>query len=171
LGIPLGIHSSWPLIAALVAFSLAMEYFPAEYPGWAPELYWITAVVTTILFFASVVTHELRQSIVALREGLPVRSITLFIFGGLAQIGREPSTAATELRIAAAPMLAASGTYLSRINFMLAVFNLLPGFPLDGGRILRAALWATTGNFPRWGRDWHSRSSSWVAGRSSGATR
>ena len=166
-GIPLGIHYSWPLIAALVAFSLAKGYFPTEYPGWSSELYWITAVITTIFFFASVVTHELGHSIVALREGLPVRSITLFIFGGLAQIGREPRTAAAELRIAAAgpvvslglaglfralsflpaaPMLAASGTYLSRINLMLAVFNLLPGFPLDGGRILRAILWATTGN-------------------------
>lgn len=163
LGIPIGAHSSWLLIAGLVTISLARGYFPREYPGWGPETYWVVAAITAALFFASVLIHELGHSIVARREGLPVHGITLFVFGGIAQIGREPSSAFSELRIAIAgpltslalagafrvlglleivhPVLGAPGIYLSRINALLALFNLIPGFPLDGGRVLRAMLW------------------------------
>lgn len=169
LGIPVGVHSSWFLVAALVTWSLASGYFPQEYPGWATATYWLVGVVTAVLFFGSVLIHELGHSVVALREGVPVRAITLFIFGGVAQIEREPPTAIAEFRIAIAgpitslvlagmfgvlglaartnPVPAAPAVYLARINLMLAFFNLIPGFPLDGGRVLRAALWQYGGNF------------------------
>jgi Zn-dependent protease len=169
LGIPIRLHSSWFLIAALVTWSLAGGYFSQEYPGWAATTYWIIGAVTAVLFFASVLLHELGHSILALREKVPVRSITLFIFGGVAQIGREPSTAGAEFRIAIAgpltslllagiasllgrildvsAVLAAPFVYVARINLMLALFNMIPGFPLDGGRVLRALLWGLGGSF------------------------
>ncbi|MFQ5854613.1 MAG: site-2 protease family protein [Anaerolineae bacterium] len=168
-GIPIGVHSSWFLVAALITWSLASGYFPQEYPGWTRMTYWIVGVITAILFFASVLIHELGHSVVALREGVPVRGITLFIFGGVAQIEREPPTAGAELRIAIAgpitslvlagifsllgltatlnPVSAAPAVYLGRINLMLALFNLIPGFPLDGGRVLRALFWQYGGSF------------------------
>jgi Zn-dependent protease/predicted transcriptional regulator len=167
-GIPINLHVSWFLIAALIIWSLASTYFPRAYPGWATTTYWIVGAVTAILSFASVLLHELGHSVVALREKVPVRNITLFIFGGVAQIGSEPQTAGAELRIAiAGPLtslvlaglsgllslgvaavapLAAPFTYLTRINLMLALFNLIPGFPLDGGRVLRAVLWGLGGS-------------------------
>lgn len=168
-GIPIGVHSSWFLVAALITWSLAGGYFPQEYPTWGSATYWIVGAITAALFFASVLVHELGHSIVALREGVPVRGITLFIFGGVAQIGSEPPTAGAEFRIAIAgpvtsfalaglfgllgltatinPVAAAPAVYLGRINLLLAGFNLIPGFPLDGGRVLRAALWQYAGNF------------------------
>ena len=102
LGIPIRLHSSWFLVAALVTWSLAGGYFPQEYPGWAATTYWVVGAVTAIFFFGSVLLHELGHSVLALREKVPVRSITLFIFGGVAQIGREPPTAGAEFRIAIA---------------------------------------------------------------------
>lgn len=168
-GIPIGVHSSWFLVAALITWSLAGGYFPQEYPAWSSATYWIVGAITAALFFASVLIHELGHSVVALREGVPVRGITLFIFGGVAQIGSEPPTAGAEFRIAiAGPVTsfalaglfgllgltatvnsaaAAPAVYLGRINLLLAVFNLIPGFPLDGGRVLRAILWQYAGNF------------------------
>jgi Zn-dependent protease len=176
-GIPIGVHSSWFLIATLITWSLAVGYFPREYPRWPVAAYWLVAVVTAILFFGSVLIHELGHSVVALREGVPVRGITLFVFGGVAQIGREPPTAGAEFRIAIAgpltslvlagafellgltatlsPVLAAPAVYLGRINFLLAAFNMIPGFPLDGGRVLRAILWNLGGSFRR-ATDWAS---------------
>lgn len=163
LGIPIGAHSSWLIIFVLVTWSLAAGYFPSGYPGWSTATYWLVGLATSLLFFGSVLAHELGHAAVALREGVPVRSITLFIFGGVAQIGREPPTAGAEFRIAAAgPLvslllglglnglgnlggdtaLGAIALYLGRINLLLFGFNLIPGFPLDGGRMLRAALWA-----------------------------
>ncbi len=167
-GIPIKVHSSWFLVAILITWSLAGGYFPQQYPRWAAMTYWVVGAVTAALFFASVVLHELGHSIVALREKVPVRDITLFIFGGVAQIGNEPETPGAELRIAVAgPLtslvlaglasllslgiagtapLAASFSYLARINLTLALFNLVPGFPLDGGRVLRAVLWGLGGS-------------------------
>lgn len=169
LGIPIKLHSSWFLIAALVTWSLAVGFFPQAYPGWETGTYWVVALVTSIFFFASVLLHELGHSVLALREKVPVKSITLFIFGGVAQIGREPPTAGAEFRIAIAGPLTSLGlalgfgglgllagdagtvaaplAYLGRINFLLAAFNMIPGFPLDGGRVLRAALWGLGGSF------------------------
>jgi Zn-dependent protease/CBS domain-containing protein len=163
LGIPIRLHASWFLIAILVTWTLAAGYFPQENPGWTPTAYWVVGAITSLLLFASVLLHELGHSVLALREDVPVKSITLFIFGGVAQIGREPPTAGAEFRIAIAGPLTSLGlaaafgglgalladyallatplAYLGRINLLLALFNMIPGFPLDGGRVLRAALW------------------------------
>ena len=170
-GIPLRIHLNWFFIAALITWSLAEGYFPQEYPMWGVLTYWLIGLVTAILFFASVLIHELAHAIVALREGIPVRSITLFILGGVAHIGHEPDTAESEFRIVAAgpgmslvlagafyitylitdflPIASAAALYLFQINVILAVFNLIPGFPLDGGRILRSFVWKLTQDFFR----------------------
>jgi len=169
LGIPLRIHSSWFLILFLVIISLASGYFPSEYPNWEASTYWIIGVITTLLFFGSVLLHELGHSVIALNQGVPVLNITLFIFGGVAQIGREPESPDTEFKIAIAgpltslilaglftligrifsflPIISAVALYLSRINLILAVFNTIPGFPLDGGRVLRAFFWKVGGSF------------------------
>jgi Zn-dependent protease len=170
-GIPIYVHLSWLLVFGLVTWSLAAGYFPHEYPGWAARAYWAVGAVTALVFFASILVHELGHSWVALRNGLPIRGITLFIFGGLAQIAREPETPGVEFRIASAgpltslglaglfggawllvrdiPVLAAPAIYLARINFVVAAFNVIPGFPLDGGRLFRALVWRLTGSFHR----------------------
>jgi Zn-dependent protease len=170
-GIPIGLDYSWFLIFALITWSLAASYFPSEFKGWPAAEYWIVGAVTSILFFVSVLLHELGHSIVAMRYKVPVRSITLFIFGGIAQIGSEPPSAVAEFWIAiAGPLvsfslaalfaglqLIASGVapflalaqYLAYINGVLGLFNLIPGFPLDGGRVFRAIVWGFTHNFQR----------------------
>jgi Zn-dependent protease len=169
LGIPVGLHTSWFLVFGLVTWSLAVGYFPAEHPSLPAVAYWGLGAVTSLLFFGSVLVHELSHSVVALRHEMPVQGITLFIFGGVAQIGREPPDAHAEFRIAiagplaslvlgigfgalwwldqAVPYLAAPSLWLMRINLLLAAFNMIPGFPLDGGRVLRAIVWHFTGNF------------------------
>ncbi len=170
-GIPIHLHLSWLVIWGLVTWSLAAGYFPHEYPSWAPAAYWAVGALTALAFFGSVLVHELGHSWVALRNGIPIRGITLFIFGGLAQIGREPQAPGVEFRIASAgpltsvalavlfggtwwlvrdvPVLAAPAIWLARINFMVAAFNVIPGFPLDGGRLFRALVWRVTGSFRR----------------------
>ena len=170
-GIPIRIHLSWLLVFGLVTWSLAAGYFPAEYPGWTAGSYWAIGVVTALAFFASILIHELGHSWVARRNGIPIESITLFVFGGVARISREPDTPGVEFRMAIAgpvtsfvlaglfagawqlareaPLLAAPAIWLARINFMVAVFNLVPGFPLDGGRLFRAAVWRFTGSLHR----------------------
>ena len=171
LGVPVRLHWTWFLIFALVTWSLAQGYFPAEYPGLTIPAYYVLGGITSVLFFVSVLLHELGHSVVARRNHIPVRDITLFIFGGVAQIEREPKTAGAEFRIAIAgpltslvlagvfaglwwldrmvPYLAAPSLWLMRINLILALFNLIPGFPLDGGRVLRAAIWKLSGSFFR----------------------
>jgi Zn-dependent protease/predicted transcriptional regulator len=170
LGIPVYLHSSWFLVFALITYSLATQ-FTQQHPTWSPAQHWALGLITSILFFASVVFHELGHSVIALHYKIPVLSITLFIFGGLARIGREPASAKQEFNIAIAgpiasfflagtffmlarwgtgfDMLAATSQWLAVINFSLGVFNLVPGFPLDGGRILRATAWAITRDFAR----------------------
>ena len=170
-GIPITLHASWLLVFGLVTWSLAAAYFPTEYPGWTRAAYWLAGALTSIAFFASVLVHELGHSWVALRNGIPIRGITLFVFGGVAQISREPATPGVELRIALAGpatslglaglfrgiallmgdtvLVAAPAIWLARINLMVALFNLVPGFPLDGGRLLRAVIWRWTGSFHR----------------------
>lgn len=168
-GIPIGLHPSWFAVFGLVTWSLAGGYFPEEYPGWSGPAYWLVGAGTTLLFFGCIVLHELGHSWVALRNGIPIRGITLFIFGGIARIGREPAAPRVELRVAIAgpltsfglaacfagawafargvTLLEAPAIWLARINFMVAVFNLIPGFPLDGGRMFRALVWLGTGSF------------------------
>lgn len=171
LGIPIGLDYSWFLIFALLTWSLATSYFPAEFKNWPLAEYWIVGAVTVILMFVSVLVHELGHSMVALRYKIPVRSITLFVFGGVAQIGAEPPSAIAEFWIAIAgpitsfalailfsllqPLVGALGPllaiarYLAYINGALAIFNLIPGFPLDGGRVFRAIVWGTTHSLRR----------------------
>jgi Zn-dependent protease len=166
LGIPIGVDYSWFLIFALLTWSLATSYYPAEFKDWSATEYWIVGAATVILMFGSVLLHELGHSVIALRYKIPVRSITLFVFGGVAQIGAEPPSAIAEFWIAIAgpitsfalailfsllqplvsafaPVLALA-KYLAYINGTLGLFNLIPGFPLDGGRVFRAILWGTT---------------------------
>jgi Zn-dependent protease len=170
-GIPIGVHTSWFIIFGLLVWSLSSGYFPNEYPQFPILTHVFLGVITTLLFFISVLAHELGHSILALRNQIPVKGITLFIFGGVAQIAQEPRSPGAEFRIAiAGPLvslalagifgltflldqgvafLAAPSVYLMRINFILAVFNMIPGFPLDGGRVLRSIIWRFTGNFQR----------------------
>ena len=172
LGIELRLHYSWLVVFALVVWSLAGHHFPMMNPGWAPFTYWWVGALTTVLFFSSLIVHELAHSVVAQAFGVPVRHITLFIFGGVASLGREPQQAREELLIALAgpgaslaigagfgalawlgrdlggPFYAATG-WLAWINVVLALFNLIPGFPLDGGRVLRALAWSFTGSLER----------------------
>src|SRR3990172_7077739 len=170
-GIPIGLHTSWFLIFILLTWSLMSGYFPEEYPQLSSVINFIMALITSSLFFGSVLAHELGHSFVALRNQIPVRGITLFIFGGVAQIGQEPRSPGAEFHIAIAgpivslglaalfgglwlldqqvPILAAPSTWLARINFILAAFNMVPGFPLDGGRVFRAIVWKFTGDFRR----------------------
>jgi Zn-dependent protease len=179
-GIPIGVHYTWFMIFALVTLSLATAYFPDRYPGWSGMGYWAVGLLTSVLFFASVVFHELAHSVVALAWGIPVKSITLFIFGGVAGIGRDPDRPLAEFLIAiAGPIsslllalgfgilwltgrfldmtpVAALGLYLGGINLSLAFFNMIPGFPLDGGRVFRSVVWAWTGNM--------GRATRWAAG-------
>jgi Zn-dependent protease len=171
-GIPLRLHFSWFFIFALVIWLLSTNYFPGVYSEWSLAAYIITSIITSLMFFGSVLLHELMHSVVAIKSGIPVKSITLFIFGGVSQITEEPSNPKLELKIAiAGPMISlllggmfwlifdmvpasfeyiiAVSFWLSLINIMLGVFNLLPGFPLDGGRVLRAILWWRSGNLRR----------------------
>ena len=102
MGIPIGLDYSWFLIFALLTWMLGTSYYPAEFKYWPPLLYWLMGAVTAIMLFASVLLHELGHSVVALRYKIPVRNITLFIFGGVAHIGAEPPSATAEFRIAIA---------------------------------------------------------------------
>jgi Zn-dependent protease len=169
-GIPIYVHSSWFIIFALITLSLRTQ-FNFQHPAWSPSQHWSLGVITSFLFFASVLFHELAHSVVAIRYKIPVVSITLFVFGGLARIGREAATAGQEFNIAIAgpissyflsavfyllahhsghyEMLGAAAGWLCTINAALATFNLAPGFPLDGGRILRAIAWGITKDFAK----------------------
>jgi len=170
-GIPIDLDYSWFLIAILITWLLAVNYYPAEFKGGTKGEYWLMGAATAVLFFASIVVHELAHSLVALRYKVPVRRITLFIFGGVSQIAGEPPSAGAEFLIAVVgpltslalgalsyfsePLLAsmppalAVAKYLALINVMLGVFNLIPGFPLDGGRVFRAIVWGANKNFRR----------------------
>jgi Zn-dependent protease len=169
-GIPIYLHPTWVVIFLLVALTLNAT-IAAEAPGVAAVPRWFAAGSTALLFFGSILFHELSHSVVARRHRLPVRSITLFIFGGVAAIEQDPPTPRAELEIAIAGPIAsallglafaalgrafAAGSadalmfaWLGRINLSVAVFNLLPGLPLDGGRVLRAWLWARRGDATR----------------------
>lgn len=172
-GIEVRLDYTWFFIFALVLVSLAAGYFPHVHPGLSTASYWTAGVVTTLLFFGSLLFHELSHSLVARASGIPVPSITLFLFGGVSQMSEEPSRPSTEFRVAvvgplasfvlaglflgihailapvASPLTAGVALYLAWINGALGVFNLLPGLPLDGGRLLRAFAWWKTGSVRR----------------------
>ena len=167
----MGLHVSWFLIFALVTWSLAVAYFPRESSGWLPATSVAIAALASLVYFGSVLLHELGHSWVALRNAIPVRSITLFIFGGVAQIGHVPLSPGVQFRIAIAgplvslalaglfgivwlvartfPYLAGPTLWLARTNLLLALFNLIPGLPLDGGRVLQALVWQVSGSYHR----------------------
>ncbi len=170
-GIDVGIHYSWFIVCVLITFSLTAR-FTSEYPHWTLAEHYMVGIATSLLFFVSILVHELAHGFVALAKGISVRSVTLFLFGGVAQIGRRPNRPLTELQIAIAGPIASAvlavgfGTVeylvgdqpeqlavlagsLALINLMLTAFNLVPGFPLDGGRIFRAALWYITGSLTK----------------------
>ncbi len=185
-GINIHVDGSWILIFLLVTWSLASGLFPSWHPEWETWLNWAVALAASLLFFVSILLHELSHSLVAKARGLPVRRITLFLFGGVSNIEREPPTPGTEFLMAvvgpltsvllgmilialatlnlAGPVGALSDPrlampeldpvstvllWLGPVNIFLGVFNLIPGFPLDGGRMLRAALWAATENLQK----------------------
>lgn len=176
LGIPIRVHASWFLVFLLVTWTLATGYLPESLPGLSPERYWAMGGITAVLLFLSVLLHELGHSYVALRYRIPIEQITLFIFGGVAHMRKEAPTPRAEFLIAiAGPAvsfliggmclgvveisgatgskegwrgLMMLGSLLGFVNLQLGLFNLIPGFPLDGGRVLRAGLWA-------WGKDFY----------------
>ena len=171
LGIPIYLDYSWFLILALVTWVLAQDYFPQEFKDWSQFSYWFVGLITSFVFFLSIVLHELGHSVIAIKYKIKVRRITLFIFGGVAEIAKEPPKSSAEFWIAiAGPItsfllaaifyylykafsgneyLVAPFRYLAYINFLLALFNLIPGFPLDGGRVFRAVVWGITKNLKK----------------------
>lgn len=172
-GIPFKLHFSWFLVFIFVTVILSYAYFPElTLDSWSTAAYWIMGVLTSLTFFAAVLVHELSHSVVAIRAGLPVKSITLFFFGGVALMAREAKKPATELKMALAGPFASivlAGLFylgfrlsigfseyvavwcwwLAWINGVLAVFNMIPGFPLDGGRVFRSIVWMVTRNYVR----------------------
>jgi Zn-dependent protease/CBS domain-containing protein len=171
-GIEIDANISWLVVVVLLTFSLAVSWFPAAVPRQPVVTYWILGFIAALLLFVSVLLHELAHSLVAQARGIPVKSITLFIFGGVSDIQREPQRPGVEFQIAfvgpltslvigglsllaasligsSASLVTATLNYLGAANLLLGVFNLIPGFPLDGGRILRAILWSATGSLQK----------------------
>ena len=168
-GIDIDINVSWIIILVLLTVSLATGWFPQLYPGWSTATYWVTSFIASLLLFVSVLLHELAHSFVARRRGLPVKNITLFIFGGVSNIEREPTSPGVEFQMAVVgpltslligvvcfllqlPLRGSNSPlegilfYLAVTNVLLGVFNLIPGFPLDGGRVLHSIIWKITGS-------------------------
>jgi len=170
-GFEIKLDLSWTIIFFLVFWSLAEGVFPSRFPDMTSGLYLVMSLVATVVFFASLVAHELSHALVSRARGVPVEGITLFLFGGVARARKEPDSARDELLIAGVGPLTSAGLallfgvgarlargadlhpavggvldYLALINLMLAAFNLLPGFPLDGGRVFRALAWRVTGD-------------------------
>lgn len=175
-GFSVYVDLSWFLILLLVVWSLAVGWFPDALPDRSPATYWWMAITGALIFFASIVAHELAHSLVARRFGIPIRGITLFVLGGVAEMSEEPAEPKAELLMAGAgpltsfviagiayalafaftstawqggPAWSAIFGYVAVVNLIVAVFNLIPAFPLDGGRILRAILWRWKGQL-RW---------------------
>lgn len=174
MGIPVRIHYTLWIVFVLIAWSLAYGYMPHQYPGLSQLTYWTIGIASAIILFASVLVHELAHSYVAKKNGLPIGRITLFFFGGVSEMTQEPRDAGLEVRVAAAgpltsfliagvlggswfltntakapvPIIAILG-YGALINATLGAFNLLPAFPLDGGRVFRGSIWKRSGNLVR----------------------
>jgi Zn-dependent protease/predicted transcriptional regulator len=173
-GIPIEINVSWFIIFGLVSWSLVSFYFPTHYPSFSVTAHWVMGLVAALLLFASVLLHELGHSYVAKTHGVPIKRITLFLFGGVSQLTKESPDPVTEIKIAIAGpavsyvlmmiffalyyLVSQSGSpegvapvlrYLAFVNGILGTFNLIPGFPLDGGRLLRATIWKVSGDLRR----------------------
>ncbi len=167
-GIQIYVHYTWLFAFIFITWTLAASWFPSDYPDWSKPAYFATAIVASLLLFGSIVVHELAHSLVALGRGMRVRSITLFIFGGVSDIGGDTKSPRDEFQIAIVGPLSnlclsilgglalsmgvgmvdspvyAILVYFTLMNLLVGVFNLLPGFPLDGGRVLRSIVWVTT---------------------------
>lgn len=184
-GVDVGVHWSWTFIFLIVTWSFATGILDHFYPEWSGPQRWIAGALVAAIFFLSVLAHELSHAVMSNRHGLPVRSITLFVFGGVANLSREPDSPGIEFRIAivgpATSLLlgalfavgwvvinpfsdgiAGISANLALINASLAVFNMLPGFPLDGGRVFRSIIWARNGDRLRATR-LASRVGEWIA--------
>ncbi len=171
-GIEIDIHWSWLLALVFFTASLAISWLPAAVPGQSVATYWIAGLIVSVLFFVAVLLHELGHSLLARSRGLPVRRIVLHVFGGVSDLTQEPRTPGDEIIISgigplvslvlggifwviagafgpAHPLLRAATSWLALVNVLLGIFNLLPAFPLDGGRVLRGVLWAVTGSMRR----------------------
>jgi Zn-dependent protease/predicted transcriptional regulator len=167
-GIPIRVHFSWLIVFGLITWSLSTYYFPRETPELPSASYWTKGAIGAFLLLVSVTFHELAHSFVSLKYKIQIQGITLFIFGGVAQMKGEPPTPKAEFRIAiagplssfvlagvfllfyaavASPGMKALFWWLARINLVLGVFNLVPGFPMDGGRVLRSIIWGRTKNY------------------------
>ena len=167
-GIRIDIHASWLVIAVILVLGMTTGFLQ-QYPDWSVVTAALTALAAALVFFSSIVAHELGHSLTAIRRGVPVRSITLFIFGGVAELERDSERAEDEFWIALAgpavslvlaglfgllswvlsglpePVSVALG-WLALVNLVVALFNMIPGFPLDGGRVFRAIVWRLTGS-------------------------
>jgi Zn-dependent protease len=173
-GIQIEVNGSWLVIFGLITYMLATNYFPQNYPDWQPIIGWIMGSIIALLLFVSVLLHELSHSLVSKSLGIQVKKITLFIFGGIAQIEKEPDDPGKELKIGIAGpamsvllfilltllvnILTFSGApeviivplaYIAQVNIVLAIFNMVPAFPMDGGRVLRALIWRFSGNLQK----------------------
>jgi len=174
-GIEIGIHYTWIFAFILFSWLFAQGTFPVAFPGWGTATYWIAGIIVAIMLFVSVLIHEICHSLVAISRGLKVKSIVLFIFGGVSNIETEPQSAWVEFIMAGVGPASslvlggillglsfAAGTpgqsaspiegvlfYLGYINISLGVFNIIPGFPLDGGRVFRSIIWGITKNLHR----------------------
>lgn len=187
MGIDVRVHSSWIVIAALVMWTLASAALPADFGDLDSGPRLVMAAGITLLFFLSLLAHELAHSVVAITRGIPVRSITFFLFGGMAETTTDSRTPGEEFLIAIAGPLCSfllaglffflwlggaewgwprtvtgSAAYVAVLNLVLGVFNLLPGYPMDGGRVLRAAIWKASGSVTRATR-WAARVGEWMA--------
>lgn len=174
IGIPISIDVSWFIIFALIVYTLAEYMFPQLNPNFTPLMNWLGGIIAALFLFLSVLLHELMHSYVAIKSGMKVGGITLFIFGGVSKLNDEPQTPEVELKMAIAGpatsialaaifwVIAAYGgaailgqlgleivKYLALINLALGIFNLIPGFPLDGGRVFRAILWGSLNSLER----------------------
>jgi Zn-dependent protease/predicted transcriptional regulator len=171
MGIPVRIHYTLWFVFLLIAWSLAVGYMPQQYPGLGVSTYWAIGIASAVILFASVLVHELSHSYVAKKNGLPIARITLFFFGGVSEMTEEPQDPSLEVRMAAAgplmsfliagilgaswyigvfanapvPIVATLG-YAALINAILGAFNLVPAFPLDGGRVFRGSIWKRSNN-------------------------
>jgi Zn-dependent protease len=164
-GIEIGVHWTWLFIFVLITYSFAEGLLQEYYDEWTSAQRWVVAVVIAAVFFASILAHELSHSLVAKAKGIPVQDITLFVFGGVSHLGREAQSAKEEFQIAivgpltslaigaffaalwlvlqfTAPQASAVMGYLAALNAMIGAFNMLPGFPLDGGRVFRSYVWS-----------------------------
>ena len=179
MGVPLRVHVTWPLASAFVTFGMSVLYFPRHSGHWSPVLCWGLGASSCLLLYASLLGHEFAHTVAARRQRLVVDDITLFCFGGVTQIRHEPITPRDELALAFAgplaslslglfcsllwwltlplsPALSALLSYAAGLNLALMTFNLLPGLPLDGGRVVRALLWAASRRLD-WATRWAGR--------------